>query len=117
MGARAALQAPALPIGLVGQAVYYFPEADDFDYLTFSLAAQFRLSMPVISPYGIGGLQWSRTSTAGTSTTESGAMIGVGVELGFGVSLFLEAVYEFKGEVAGDFDNEPIVIKGGFLFG
>ncbi len=119
LGARAALQPPALPIGLIGQAVYYFPDAADYDYLTYSLAAQLRLSMPVISPYAIGGWQWSRTSTAGTSTTESGAMIGLGVSLGFGVALFLEAVYEFKEEVTGnpDFDNEPIVIKGGFLFG
>ena len=117
LGARAALRAPAMPIGLIGQAVYYFPDAVDYDFLTYSLAAQLRLSMPVISPYAIGGWQWSRTNAAGTSTTESGAMIGVGVELGFGVSLFLEAVYEFKEEVMADFDNEPIVIKGGFLFG
>ncbi len=118
-GARGAFQAPALPIGLIAQGVVYAPDGDGYDYLTYSLAAQLRLSTPVISPYAIGGWQWTRTSNAGTSITETGPMIGLGVELSFGLALFLEAVYEFKEEVTGnpDFDNSPIVIKGGFLFG
>ena len=119
LGARVVFQAPVLPIGLVGQGTYYFPDADDYDYSTFSLAARFRLSIPLISPYGLGGWQWRRTSTGGTSNTESGAMFGVGVELNLGISLFLEGTYEFTEELPGnpDFDNNPIVIKGGIMFG
>ena len=119
LGARVVFQAPVLPIGLVGQGTYYFPDADDSSYSTYSLAARFRLSLPLISPYGLGGWQWRRTSTGGTSNTESGAMIGVGVELNLGVSLFLEGTYEFTEELSGntDFDNAPIVIKAGIMFG
>src|SRR5690606_12119313 len=53
LGARVALQPPMLPIGAVAQGVYYFPEGD-LDYLTYSLAAQLRLPLPVVSPYAIG---------------------------------------------------------------
>ena len=119
LGARVVVQPPALPIGFVGQGIYYFPDADDYSYSTYSLAARFRLSIPLISPYGLGGWQWRRTSTGGTSNTESGAMIGVGVELNLGVSLFLEGTYEFTEELSGnpDFVNAPIVIKAGIMFG
>ena len=119
VGARAALQPLLLPIGVVAQGVYYFPDADDYDYMTYSLAAQRRMSTPLLSPYALGGWQWRRTSSGGTSNTESGAMIGLGVQLNFVVALFLEANYEFHDEVPGfpDFDNSPIVIKGGIIFG
>jgi hypothetical protein len=119
LGARVVFQAPVLPIGLVGQGTYYFPDADDYDLRTYGIAARFRLSTPLISPYGLGGWQWRRTSTGGTSNTESGAMLGVGVELNLGISLFLEGTYEFTEELTGnpDFDNAPIVIKGGIMFG
>ena len=119
VGARAALQPLLLPIGVVAQGVYYFPDADDYDYMTYSLAAQLRMSTPLISPYALGGWQWRRTSTGGTSNTETGAIVGVGVQLNFGVSLFLEASYEFNEDLTGvpNFDTDPIVIKGGFMFG
>jgi hypothetical protein len=46
-------------------------------------------------------------------------MIGVGVQLNLAVSVFLEGSFEFNDEVTGfpDFDNNPIVIKGGVLLG
>ena len=46
-------------------------------------------------------------------------MLGVGVQLNLGISLFLEANWEFHDEVTGmpDFDNDPIVIKGGITVG
>jgi len=118
LGARVALQPPVLPIGLVGQGVYYFPEGDG-SYMTYSLAAQLRLPLPVISPYAIGGWQFRRSSGGGSSNTESGAMIGAGVQLNLGLSLFLEGTMEFNEEVTGlpDFDNNPIVIKGGIMLG
>ncbi len=119
LGARAAFQPPALPIGGLVQGVYYFTDAADHDYLTYSLAAQYRISTPLVSPYALGGWQWRRTSMGGTSDTESGAMFGLGVQLNLGVSLFLEGIYEFNEEltVPPDFDNDPIVIKGGIMFG
>lgn len=117
IGPRVALQPPLLPIGVVGQGVYYFPEGDG-SYLTYSLAAQLRLPLPIINPYAIGGWQWRRTSN-GTSNTENGPMIGLGVQVNLAVALFLEASFEFNDEITGapDFDNNPIVIKGGVLLG
>ena len=77
------------------------------------------MSTLLISPYALGGWQWRQTSSGGTSSTENGAMLGVGVQLNFVVSLFLEANFEFHEEAARttDFDNNPIVIKGGIIFG
>ena len=117
IGPRVALQPPLLPIGVVGQGVYYFPEGDG-SYMTYSLAAQLRLPLPVFNPYAIGGWQWRRSSN-GTSETVNGAMIGVGVQLNLAVSVFLEGSFEFNDEVTGfpDLDNNPIVIKGGILLG
>jgi hypothetical protein len=119
LGARAAFNAPALPIGLVGQGNYYFTDVDDHSYMTYSLAAQFRLSTPVISPYALAGWQWRRSSTGGASTTDNGAMIGVGLQLHLGVTIFLEGNYEFNEEFPSlpDFDNNPVVIKGGIMIG
>ena len=112
LGARVGFQAPLLPIGVLGQGVYYFPDAADFSYSTYSLAGSFRISTPLISPYALGGWQWRRTTSAGTTSTESGAMLGVGVQLNLGVSLFLEANWEFH-----EGDDDPIVIKGGIMIG
>ena len=117
VGPRIALQPPLMPIGVVGQGVYYFPEGDG-SYMTYSLAAQLRLPLPMFNPYAIGGWQWRRVSN-GTSNTENGAMVGVGVQLNLPVAVFLEGTYEFNEEITGapDFDNNPIVIKGGVLLG
>ena len=114
LGARAALQPPLLPIGLVGQGVYYFPEGDG-SYSTYSLAAQLRLPTPLVSPYAIGGWQWRRSE----GSTETGPMLGVGVQVNVALALFLEVTFEFNDEImaAPDFDNSPIVIKGGLMFG
>ncbi|MGD2044927.1 MAG: hypothetical protein PVF90_05610 [Gemmatimonadota bacterium] len=119
LGARVALQPPLLPVGLVGQGVYYFPDCSDCSYLTYSLAAQLRLPLPMISPYAIGGWQFRRTGGGGSSNTENGPMIGIGAQLDLGVSLFLEGSMEFNDAPDGlpDFDNDPIVIKGGILLG
>ena len=123
LGARAALQPPLLPIGLVAQGVYYFPDGDG-SYSTYSLAAQLRLPTPLVSPYAIGGWQWRRSSSdSGTGTssssTETGPMVGVGVQVNVALALFLEVTFEFNDEITAlpDFDNNPIVIKGGLMFG
>lgn len=119
LGARAAFQPPLLPVGALAEATYYFPEGDDFSYLTYGLAAQLRLPTPMISPYAIAGWQWRRSEAMGVSNTESGAVLGVGVQLNVAVSLFLEGSFEFNEEITGspDFDNNPIVIKAGLMFG
>ena len=121
LGARVAFEPPAFPIGVVGQGVYYFPDCAGLDcgYLTYSIAAQLRLPLPTISPYAIGGWQWRRGSVEGESNTESGAMVGVGLQFNLGVSLFLEGSMEFNEEISTnpDFDNDPIVIKGGIMLG
>lgn len=119
LGARVALQPPVLPIGIVAQGVYYFPDCDDCSYLTYSIAAQLRLPLPMVSPYAIGGWQFRRTSVGSLSDTSDGPMVGVGVQLNLGLSLFLEGTMEFNELPTGspDFDNDPIVIKGGILLG
>lgn len=118
IGARAALQPPVLPVGVIAQGTYYFPEGDG-GYQTYSLAGQVRLPLPMVSPYAVGGWQWRRTSLGDFSNTDSGPMVGVGVQLNLGVSLFLESTFEFNEEITGapDFDNNPIVIQGGVLLG
>lgn len=120
LGARVALQPPLLPVGLVGQGVYYFPDCSvDCSYLTYSIAAQLRLPLPMVSPYAIGGWQFRRISSSGDSDTTDGPMVGLGVQLDLGVSLFLEGSMEFNEVPQGapDLDNDPIVIKGGILLG
>jgi len=117
LGARAALQPPLLPVGVVAQGVYYFPSGD-YNYMTYSLAGQLRLPLPLLSPYAIGGWQWRRTSGGGASNTENGAMVGVGVQLNLGLSLFLEGTMEFNDKPSGsNLDVNPFVIKGGVLLG
>ena len=104
---------------MVAQGVYYFTDVDDYDFMTYSLAAQFRLSTPVISPYVLGGWQIRRSETGGISGNESGPLVGIGVQVNFALSLFLEGTMEFNEELTGlpDFDTNPIVIKGGILIG
>jgi len=116
LGARVALQPPVLPIGVVGQGVYYFPDAGS--YMTYSLAAQLRLPLPLVSPYAIAGWQWRRTTPdGGDASTENGFMAGAGVQLNLGLALFLEGTFEMGNPEQPDFDNSPIVIKGGILLG
>ena len=117
LGARVALQPPLLPAGLVAQGVYYFPDCTDCSYLTYSLAAQLRLTTPLVSPYAIAGWQWRRSEVMGASETENGAMLGVGAQLNVAVAVFLEIMFEFHDEIVPDFDNDPVVIKLGVLFG
>jgi hypothetical protein len=117
VGPRVLFGPPLLPIGLVGQGVYYFPEGDG-SYMTYGLSAVLRLPLPMVSPYAIGGWNWRRSSN-GTTNTENGPTVGVGVQLNLGVSLFLEGTMEFNDEVSGapDFDVNPLIIQGGILLG
>jgi len=120
IGPRVAFQPPLLPIGVVGQGVYYFPDCGgaDCSYLTYSLAGQLRLPLPMVNPYVIGGWQWRRASAGGNSATENGAMLGIGVQLNLAVSVFLEGTMEFNDAPAANIDaDNAIVIKGGVLLG
>jgi len=112
---------PGLPlaIGIVGQGVYYFPEGDGFNFMTYGLGAKVGLSTPMLSPYVIGGWQWRRASVDGfDAVTESGATVGVGVGLGM-IPVFIEAQMEFNEDDPSvpDVDNDPIVIQAGVLVG
>lgn len=114
LGARAMVDPPLLPVGGYVSATYYFPEAD-ISYWTGTAALQLRLPAPVVKPYGLAG--WQVRNSEGES--ENGPMLGLGLQLDFMVSAFLEATFEFHDEIetATDFDNNPLVIKGGILFG
>lgn len=117
-GGRVGFAPPLLPIGVVGQGVYYFPEGD-VGYMTYGVAGILRLPLPMVSPYAIAGWQWRRASVGDVSATENGATVGLGVQLNLALSLFLEATMEFNEEdpLDPDFDTNPLVIQGGVLLG
>lgn len=120
-GARLMLDPPLFPLALVGGFVYYKPDCADCKYWTASLAAQLRIPLPLVAPYVIGGLQTRRTTAGPESDAETGIMLGAGVQVNLGLSLFLEGTLELSKDdvaVAGipDLDS-PIVIKGGILIG
>ena len=121
LGARLMLDPPLFPLALVGSGVYYFPDcgAIDCSFWTASIAAQLRLPTPVVSPYIMGGWQIRRAEEDGASTETSGPLAGIGVQLNFALSLFIEATMEFNDEITAmpDLDTDPIVIKGGILIG
>ena len=109
---------PVLSLSLVGQGVYYFPE--NGDYMSYGIGARFGLGLPVITPYLIGGWQWRRSGDGTNTTTENGLTAGAGVELNFGVNVFLEGTVEIGEDIpAGlpDYDNTALVIQAGVLFG
>lgn len=114
LGARAMVDPPLLPVGGYVSGTYYFPEGD-ISYWTATAAAQLRLPMPVVKPYALAGWQVRKME----DDSENGPMLGLGLQLDFMMSVFLEATFEFHDEIeaAPDFDNNPIVIKGGVLFG
>ena len=123
LGGRAALDPPLLPVGGFVSGTYYFP-GDDLTYWTATAAAQLRLPLPVAKPYALAGWQLRRTSldtTVGSfSDAQNGPVLGLGVQLDLGVSAFLEGTFEFNSDDDigdTDFDNDPIVIKGGVMFG
>jgi hypothetical protein len=122
LGARAILAPPipVLSLGLVGQGVYYFPE--DGSYMSYGLGARLGFSLPVITPYVIGGWQWRRSGADGVdSVTENGLTAGAGVQLGIGgLNPFVEVTFEMGEDIpAGtpDFDNNAMVIQAGVMLG
>lgn len=114
LGGRAMLDPPLLPVALVGSATYYFM---DTSYYTGTLAGQLRLPLPIIKPYATLGYQLRKSEGA---DSETGFMLGAGVQLDLGVSLFLEGTFEIGEDLTvaqEDIDTNSIVIKGGILFG
>lgn len=124
IGGRAMIDPPLLPLGGFVSATYWFPDdegtASDVSYWTATAAAQLRLPLPMVKPYALAGWQMRRTSVGDFSSTENGPVVGLGVQLDFMTSLFLEGTFEFNEDdelAPPDFDNDPIVIKAGILFG
>lgn len=121
VGGRAMIAAPLLPIALVGSYTKYFP--DEGELWTATVAAQLRLPLPVLKPYVMGGYQLRPEDVAGNA--QNGLMVGAGLQLDFGVSLFLEGGFELGSEIdpadvvglAQAVDTNRIVLKGGLLFG
>ena len=124
-GARIMIDPPLFPLALVGSGVYYSTDCTDCSYWTASVAVQLRLPLPIVAPYVLAGYQTRRsddglnTGTGSGPTTENGPMVGVGVQLNFGLSLFLEATLELNEDdlIVPGRDTSPIVIKGGIMFG
>lgn len=121
LGGRLALDPPLFPLGAIVSATYYFPDTDpvDLTYWTATAAAQLRLPLTVVKPYVLAGWQLRRASVGDISENENGPVIGAGVQVDLALSLFLEATFEFNEEVEAnpDLDNNPLVIKGGVMFG
>lgn len=115
-GARAGIQAPALPIGVFASATYFNPDCDDCGYWTGSLFGKLGLPLPIVSPYLLGGVQRRATSAGDLSAADNGIFVGLGVQL---QKLFIEGAMEFNEDDPSvpDFDNDPIVFKAGILIG
>lgn len=114
-GARLMLDPPLLPFAVVGSGTYYSMDAGK--YYEGTLAGQLRIPLPIIKPYVTGGLQYKKPEGVDADT---GFMAGLGVQLDFMLSLFLEATLEFNEDATigtETIDNSPLVIKGGILFG
>jgi len=119
LGGRVMLDPPLFPLGVIGSATYYFPDLDELTYWTATAAAQLRLPLPVVKPYLLAGWQVRRSSFGDFSSNQNGPVVGAGIQLDLGLSLFLEGTLEFNDEDldAPDLDTNPLVIKGGVLFG
>lgn len=115
-GARAGLQAPALPIGVFASATYFSPDCDDCSYWTGSLFGKLGLPLPIVAPYVLGGVQRRATTAGALEASENGIFVGLGVQL---QKLFIEGAMEFNEDdpAVPDFDNDPIVFKAGILIG
>jgi hypothetical protein len=117
VGGRVVLGAPLFPISLVGAAEYYFTDcgALDCSLWTAEAGVNLGLPLPVVKPYVHAGLQ-RRTSQDGSV---NGFVAGVGVQLNFVVSLFVEGLVEFVDLPTGipsTTDVSPLVIKAGIIF-
>lgn len=117
VGARLMFDPPLVPFAVVGSGTYYLTDDTEGSYYTGTVAGQLRLPLPVIKPYVTGGLQLRKAEGADSQT---GIMAGIGVQLDFMLSLFLEGTFEFNDSVTlsgTELDTNPLVIKGGILFG
>lgn len=118
LGGRVMLDPPLSPVGVIGSATYYFVEEGAPSYWTGTLAAQLRIPLPLVRPYALGG--WQVRNTEGADG-ESGPVVGLGVQLGLGVTFFLEGTFEIADdiEITGFdvIDRDRIVIKGGAVIG
>ena len=126
IGGRLAITPPALPLGGYAAVTYFFPscEAADCSYWTADLGATLAVPLPVVRPYVVGGWQFKKYDldlANFSSDVENNPFAGLGVQFNLGVSLFLEGVWEFEGDVLPGSTEElsitPFVIKGGVLFG
>ena len=108
-------QAPALGerLGFMGDFIYFFPDADNLDYLEFNanLTYDFALPESTVTPFGLLGLNVARVSVdvpdlGDNSETELGLNLGGGVRFDLG---------NFRPSVGGRFEingGEGFVIFG-----
>jgi hypothetical protein len=79
------------------------------------LDGQFRMVLPVIRPYVVGGLALRRVSLGGDTPDEdvTGLAVGAGVDLALGgIRIFGEGRYEFL-----DAPEKQVVTRVGLMFG
>lgn len=122
IGGRVMLDPPLFPLAVVGSYTKYFPDGDGSAW-TGTLAAQLRIPLPIVKPYVTGGWQMRPEVVDGVSA--NGPMVGLGVQVDLGLSLFLEGTFELSSELdpadlpglAAALDQNRIVIKGGLMFG
>lgn len=117
IGARVMLDPPLFPLGVIGTTTYYRNDGGP-SYWTATGAVQLRIPLPIVKPYALGG--WQLRKHEGIEDA-NGPVVGAGVQLDLGITLFLEGTFELAPdiEITGFdvIDRDRIVIKGGLLLG
>ncbi|MDC0160163.1 hypothetical protein OAJ07_01810 [Gemmatimonadales bacterium] len=116
VGGRLGIELPVFPVGLYGSITHYFPDGAEVRYWTASVFGKLGLPIPVVSLYGISGIQRRARTLSGVTDSGNGFFVGLGLEVG---ALFLEGAAGFNADnpALSDLDNDPLTFKGGFIIG
>lgn len=84
VGALVEAPLPALHenVGIMGEFIWFFPDAGDLFEVNGNLTYDFALDDSTLTPFALGGLTLARTSAGGFSSTDVGLNLGGGVTFG-----------------------------------
>jgi len=115
VGGRVGVELPLLPVGVYGSATYYYPTNS---YWTGSVFGKVSLPVPLISPYGILGVQrkTGQIGEEGRHPSDTRFFVGLGLEVG---SVFFEGSVNLSKDEPRlpSVDTRLVNFKGGFVIG